>query len=178
MQLKIMSLVVAALVTTARAVLIPQASKLDPKACMGTWYVQHQKPALAFLESGGRNGVELYEWESEKDRFSVAYSFNRKDAADDQLTTVRQRGWVKSETGTEWRVAPLIAGKCPPLVRLPFVIIDCDPESHMVCSGGLKSWMYLMTRDRKPDGALVDALLSKVEAAGFDMSAVELMVHD
>ena len=169
-------LLAATFAASHAAALVPQASPLNAKECMGTWYVQHQKPALAVLESGGRNGIEEYTWDDAEDRFSVTYSFNRKGAADDQLTTVNQRGWVEADT--EWRVAPLIGGRTPPFVRLPFIIIDCDPETHMVCSGGLSSWMYLMTRERQPDAALVDSLLTKVQAAGFDMSKVEPMVHD
>ena len=170
-----MLLNVAALATSCSAALLPQSAKLDPKACMGTWYVQHQKPALKFLESGARNGKEVYTWNDDTDGFSVEYTLNRKDAPDDKITTVRQRGWVKSNA--EWQVAPVIGGFRPPLVRLPFIILDCEPDSHMVCSGGLESWMYLMTREQQPDAALVDSLLSKVRAAGFDMAAVEPMAQ-
>ena len=144
---------------------------------MGTWYVQHQKPALAILESGGRNGVEKYQYDEANNRFSVEYTFNRKGASDDKYTTVRQRGWVKEEGGAEWEVAPRVGGFCPP-VRLPFVILDLDPESHMICTGGLESWMYLMTRERQPSTALLDSLLAKVEANGFDMAKVEAMTQD
>ena len=154
--------------------LTPCGTAVDPKACMGTWYVQHQKPALAILESGGRNGIEEYKWDEAKDRFSVKYTFNRKGASGDKLTTVRQRGWAKA--GTEWEVAPMVGGFCPP-VRLPFVILDVDVESHMVCTGGLNSWMYVMTRERLPSAALLDSLLATVEANGFDMGLVEPMVH-
>jgi lipocalin len=168
----------AAALAASLAALLPQAARLDPKACMGTWYVQYQKPALAFLEKGATNGVEEYCLDQGGDGFSVTYSFNREGAADDEVTTVRQRGWFKSETGTEWQVAPVVGGVCPPFVRLPFIIIDCDPDSHMVCSGGLTSWLYCMSRARKPDKRLAEMLLSKVEEAGFDMSAVEPMIHD
>ena len=142
----------------------------------GTWYVQRQIPALAVLESGGRNGVEQYDWDAAEERFSVLYTFNRRDALDDQLTTVRQRGWVASELGTRWEVAPLVAGLCPPL-RLPFVIIDVEPASYMVCTGGLKSWMYVLTRERKPQSALMEQCLGTVKMAGFDMTKVESVEH-
>ena len=162
---------------------VPQPTPLDatiqPKDCMGTWYVQHQVPALAFLEGGARNGMELYEWNSEADGgdFSVRYTFNRKDAAPDAITTVRQRGWVASDKGTSWKVAPWL-GKFYAPVRLPFIMLDVDPAKYMVCTGGLKSWMYLMTRERQPDAAVLDACLATVEAAGFDMSKVMRMEQD
>ena len=155
--------------------LTPCGTAVDPKACMGTWYVQRQIPALALLERGARNGVETYEWDDAKDRFSVSYAFNRRGK--EGTTTVRQRGWVASESGTTWQVAPLLGGFCPP-VRLPFVLLDVKPASHMVCSGGLESWLYVMTRERQPDEALLDRLLGSVEQAGFDMSKVEPVEHD
>ena len=149
---------------------------IDPKLCMGTWYVQRQKPALGLLENGARNGVEQYDYDGEGDGFSVQYTLNRKGAGD-AVTTVRQRGRFASEKGTRWEVAPLIGRWKPPL-RLPFVILDVDPDRYMVCTGGLKSWMYVMTRERQPDPSLIKACMATVEAAGFDMSKVQVMEHD
>ena len=149
---------------------------IEPRSCMGTWYVQRQIPALALLEGGARNGVERYEWDDATSSFSVCYTFNRRGKADEDVTTVRQRGWVASEQGTQWQVAPLLGGFCPP-VRLPFVILDVDPAAGMVCSGGLDSWMYVLTREKRPDGALVDALLATAAAAGIDMAKVSTVEH-
>lgn len=143
---------------------------------MGKWYVQRQIPALALLEGGARNGVEQYEWDESAGRFDVCYTFNRRGAADEDVTTVRQRGWVASEQGTQWVVAPVLGGFCPP-VRLPFTILDVDPNVGMVCAGGLDSWMYVLTREKRPAGALVEALLATAVAAGFDMVKVSTVEH-
>ena len=76
-----------------------------------------------------------------------------------------------SELGTQWAVAPKI-GKVALPVNLPFVIVDVDPSSHMLCSGGLDSWMYLMTRQTQPSDMLIQTCLAKAAAAGFDMGKV------
>ena len=166
-----------AVAPASAALLQPFGASVDAKTLMGTWYVQYQKPALAILESGGRNGIEKYVWdEANGGRFSVEYSFNRKGAGRDKITTVRQRGWPK-EGGAEWEVAPVVGGFCAP-VRLPFVILDVDAASHMICTGGLDAWMYVMTRERQPSEALLDSLRAKVEANGFDMGLVEVMEQD
>lgn len=149
--------------------------KFAPEECMGTWHVQRQIPAVPFLEAGGRNGIEQYDYEEGADHFSVRYTFNRKGDADDELTTIRQRGWL-SDKWDQWEVAPWL-GKFFLPFRLPFIIIDADPSSHMICTGGLKSWMYVMTRDRQPSSALIDSCMAKVEAAGFDMSKVLVVDH-
>lgn len=163
-------------VACSAAMLSPLDATIEPRACMGTWYVQRQIPALALLEDGARNGVEQYEWDEATGSFSVCYTFNRRGKPDDDVTTVRQRGWVASEQGTLWQVAPVLGGFCPP-VRLPFVIIDVDPAAGMVCAGGLDSWMYVLTREKRPDGALIDPLLATAAAAGLDMAKVSTVQH-
>ena len=80
----------------------PLDKTIDPLSCMGTWYVQRQVPALAILEAGARNGVERYSYDPENERIDVRYTFNRRDAPDDAVTTVRQRGWVKSDRGCSY----------------------------------------------------------------------------
>ena len=160
--------------SASSATVAPQAGTIDAKACMGTWYVQRQKPALAVLESGAANGCETYVWDEAKDCFSVSYTLTRKSGKE---LTIRQRGWVDTPEGTSWKVAPMLGPIVPP-VRLPFIIMDVAPESHMLCTGGLSSWMYLMTREKSPDPALVDELMAKVQAAGFDMDMVEVMAQN
>lgn len=158
------------------AKLVPLQTKIDPLNCMGTWYVQRQIPALSFLEAGASNGMERYEFDVELQRFSVEYTFNRR-GAEDKTTTVRQVGRFVSELGTEWAVAPKIGPFALP-VNLPFVIVDVDPSSHMLCSGGLDSWMYLMTRQRQPSDMLIEKCLAKAAANGFDMGKVLVVQHN
>ena len=159
----------------ASATVVPMPGSIDAKACMGTWYVQRQKPALALLESGAANGCEVYTWDKDaQDCFAVSYTFTGKNGKE---STIRQRGWVNSPEGTSWVVAPMIGSIVPP-VRLPFIIMDVAPSSHMLCTGGLSSWMYLLTREKTPDPVLVDELMVKVEAAGFDMDKVEVMAQN
>ena len=163
------------------AVLAALEKKVDPRSCMGTWFVQQQIPALALLEDGARNGVEEYTWDEENGHFSVRYTFSRSGG--DAKMTVSQRGWIASENplGTRWEVAPVlpIFGRsvCLP-VRLPFIVIDVDPDAYLICSGGLTSWLYILTRERQPAGSLTSACLATVEAAGFDMQRLQAVEHD
>jgi len=156
------------------ASLAPLKAELDPLECMGTWYVQRQIPAVGFLEAGARNGVEQYTWDAAAQRFSVKYEFNRQGASDEQITTIRQLGWPTSENG-RWAVSPLLLKNLGLPVRLPFIILDADPATHLVCTGGRRSWMYILTRERQPNPALLTRCLEQVEAAGFDMSKVLTM---
>ena len=158
--------------------LAPMDAPIDPFQAMGTWYVQRQIPALSFLEAGARNGKEQYTWDETNGRLDVQYTLNRKGKPDDDVTTVRQRGWVGEGEGgsTRWQVSPKLGMFYLPF-RLPFIIIDVVPDSYMVCSGGINSWMYVMTRERHPGDEVIEACLAKVQAAGFDMNKVLVMEH-
>ena len=65
---------------------------------------------------------------------------------------------------------------CPP-IRLPFIILDVEPRSHLVCTGGAGSWMYVMTRERRPAPGMVEALLAKLAATGVDVAKLMPMEH-
>ena len=156
----------------------PASCTIDPQRCMGKWFVQRAIPAVKALEKNAHNGVELYEWDSENERVEVTYTFNAGSFEGPQRT-VKQRGWVQDDpSGTRWAVAPRIAGFGLP-VKLPFIIIDIDDTdySFMTCTGGLNSWLYIMTRDMQPEPTTMQKLEDTVENLGFDMSKVISMPH-
>lgn len=158
----------------------PVAKTIDPKRCMGSWYVQRQIPAVAFLEKGAHNGCEHYEWDEKKQRVSVAYSFN-KGSVDGPLKQVFQRGWVQSVSGTTWSVKPYLALGLYAPFRLPYYIIDIDDSEYSYMTAAApalgKHWLYLMTRQPHPEKATIDAMLSEVSRRGFDMDKVEVVPH-
>jgi lipocalin len=173
-------LIIIILVSAAHAcamTLQPAGCKVDPQRCMGKWFVQRAIPAVKALEKNAHNGVEIYEWDAENERVEVTYTFNARSFEGPQRT-VKQRGWIQDESGSRWAVAPEIAGFGLP-VKLPFIIIAVDDTnySYMTCTGGLNSWLYIMTRDMKPDPATVQKLEEEVENLGFDMSKVISMPH-
>ena len=162
------------------SMLKPFDTKIDPLKCMGTWYVQRAIPAVAALEKGAHNGCEVYEWDADKERIDVTYTFNA-GGFDGALRTVTQYGWIAEDNalGTSWKVRPKVGPVAIP-VKLPFTIIDVDASdySYLSCSGGLNSWMYIMTRERQPDPALIARLERSVAGLGFDMSKVLAIPHE
>jgi lipocalin len=153
---------------------LPQT--IDPKKAMGTWYVQRQIPALDALEKGATNGKEVYTWDGDG-KFSISYTFN-KGGFDGALTTVNQKGSVASEEGTTWKVSPQLGPFLVPF-KLPFLLIDFDPSfSYMTCTGGLDSWMYILTRQKNPSAGMLQKLEKKVEEYGFDMNKVLPVPHE
>ena len=151
--------------------------KIDVQRCMGKWFVQRAIPAVAPLEKDAHNGCEHYTWDSANSRIDVTYKFNA-GSFDGPMRQVKQRCWVQTDQGTTWAVSPQIGGFGLP-IKLPFLITDIDDVdySYLVCSGGAGSWMYVLTRDKQPDDALMSRLEKTVQAAGFDMSAVLTMPH-
>ncbi|CAK0795848.1 unnamed protein product, partial [Prorocentrum cordatum] len=125
----------------------PLERKIDPLRCMGNWYVQVSIPTP--FDRGAANGLEQYEWDEERQRVMVKYTFN-SGSFEGKTREVAQVGRVhpESEHGTTWQVAPWLG-----LFYLPFwldyIVIDIDDRdySYMVCSspstGGLAPWMYI-----------------------------------
>lgn len=167
-------LLFAATAPQVHAALQPLDIKIDTQRVMGSWFVQRAIPAVSLLEKAAHNGREDYSWDGEK--IDVTYTFNA-GAFDGKMRTVRQRGSVANEQGTQWTVSPVVGGFAP--LKLPFLIIDIDAEdySYLTCSGGPGSWMYILTREQKADPALMERLLARVEECGFDMSKVLVMPH-
>ena len=166
-----MSLLILCFCAAASAALLPAAAcKIDIERAMGTWYVQRAIPAIGALEKSAHNGVEEYVWDAENECIDVTYTFNA-GSLEGPTRTVRQRGWMQDDLGTTWKISPLIGGIRLP-VKLPFIIIDIDDKdySYLTCSGGLDSWLYIMTREPKPTDETLAALEKAVEAIGFDAS--------
>jgi len=151
---------------------------IDPQRCMGTWYVQRAIPAVKFLEKDARNGKEEYSWDKQKNRIDVKYTFNA-GSLNGPLRTVRQVGWVTNKKGTKWAVSPRIGGIRFPF-KLPYLIIDIDTKNYtyLTATGGLNSWMYTMTREKKPSAKLLQELEARVADYGFDMTRVLPMEHN
>ena len=155
----------------------PVQRKIDPQRCMGKWFVQRAIPAVAALEKTAHNGCEVYKWDPELKRVEVTYTFNA-GSFDGPQRTVRQKGRIENAEGTQWAVSPQIAGFGLP-VQLPFLIVDVDDVeySYLTCTGGLNSWLYIMTRDMQPDATMMENLEKTVENMGFDMGNVISMPH-
>ena len=173
-------LIIVVLLSPARTCALslqPADCTVNPQRCMGKWYVQRAIPAVNVLEKNAHNGVEFYEWDSENEFIDVTYTFNA-GSSEGPERRVKQRGWVQTTAGTRWAVAPRIAGFGIP-VKLPFIIIDIDDKdySYMTCTGGLNSWLYIMTRDMQPEPTIMQKLEETVENLGFDMSKVISMPH-
>mmetsp|Transcript_12913 Transcript_12913/g.27899 ORF Transcript_12913/g.27899 Transcript_12913/m.27899 type:complete len:163 (-) Transcript_12913:937-1425(-) len=150
----------------------PLDVKIDPIRCMGDWYVQRQIPAVSAFEKDVHNGKESYTWDELKEKVTVKYTFNR-GSHDAPVTTVYQKGWVKSNAGTEWRVAPWLGFFYLPF-SLPYYIIDIDTNdySYMTAAGpSIKgNWLYVMTREKVVEESKIQKMLEVVEKNGFDLS--------
>mmetsp|Transcript_114744 Transcript_114744/g.307650 ORF Transcript_114744/g.307650 Transcript_114744/m.307650 type:complete len:174 (+) Transcript_114744:1274-1795(+) len=157
----------------------PLERKIDPLRCMGNWYVQVSIPTP--FDRGAANGLEQYEWDEERQRVMVKYTFN-SGSFEGKTREVAQVGRVhpESEHGTTWQVAPWLG-----LFYLPFwldyIVIDIDDRdySYMVCSspstGGLAPWMYIMTRQKVVEDDYLKPMQATAVKAGWDAAKMERM---
>lgn len=152
-------------------------SKIDPKRCMGTWYVQYAIPAAAFIEKGAHNGTEQYTFDDKQGSVSVTYTFN-EGSFDGPINRSMQRGRVspKSTNGTIWNVKPII-GPCIFPVWLDYLIIDLDTAaySYMTASAPGGWWLYVMTREQEVTDATLEPRLEVLRKFGFDCNLLTRM---
>jgi apolipoprotein D and lipocalin family protein len=153
----------------------PCNKTLEFSKCLGEWFVQRSVPTA--LDRNAFNGLELYT-DDGKGGMNVKYTYNTK-GFDGPQTTVYQKGGFKNKEGTVWGVRPKIGCFYLPFT-LGYVVLDmADDYSWMIASSpsttGAMSWLYIMTRTRVVDDAYLKPLLSKAEAAGWDMSKVEVV---
>ena len=155
----------------------PLDVKIDPVKCMGEWYVQYGIPAAPFLENGGHNGLEFYEWNEQKQRVSVTYTFNEKSFAG-KVSKSGQIGRVApgDTNGTHWQTKPVIGCFTFP-VWLTYYIVDIDPENYdwLTASAPGAWWLYIMTRKKVLTDAELQPRLDVVEKLGVDMSKLQRM---
>lgn len=57
--------------SSAMVAVRPLDRKIDPLACMGSWYVQAAIPTA--FDKGAHNGVEEYTWDAASSRVKVKY---------------------------------------------------------------------------------------------------------
>ena len=77
---------------------------LDKDRFMKKWYVIAGR--FTFMEKGAHNAVEVYSWNSEKDRIDIDFYFN-KDSFDGKIKKIPQKAWIiNKETNAHWKVSP------------------------------------------------------------------------
>lgn len=157
----------------------PLEKQIDPKKCMGKWYVQYGIFAAPFLENGAHNGLENYEWDEAKQQVKVTYTFNEK-SFDGKVNKSGQKGRVApgSKFGTHWNTKPVIGCFTFP-VWLDYYIVDVpDDYSYLTACAPGAWWCYIMTREKVVDDATLEPRIALLEKMGVDRKKLVRVPQD
>lgn len=144
------------------------------KEFMGRWFVVANIPT--FFDKGTINNVEEYSCDEEGKNVTVNFLYSSQDSA--TKGCIRQRAVVNDPIqGTEWKLTPEFGIPLP--VSLPYLIVDCA-EDYSSCIIGMpkRQHVWIMTRDPNPDERVVEELIRKAQAFGYDVTKVQRVKQD
>jgi len=143
---------------------------VDIERFMGDWYVIANIPT--FIEKGAVNAVESYELDS-KGRINTTFTF-RKGSSTGPEKKYNPTGFIhNTNTNAEWRMQFLWPFKAP------FLIIDLDDDySYTVIGIPSRKYVWIMARDHVLDQKIYNAIISKLEKVGYDITQIQKIEHN
>jgi apolipoprotein D and lipocalin family protein len=141
-------------------------SYVDIPKFMGTWYVIANIPT--FVEKGATNAIEAYTWNEKENRIDVDFHY-RKNSPNGELKSYPQKAWIHdTKSNAEWRVQPWWP------LKFAYLIIDLAPDySYTIIGVPSRNYVWIMAREKKLPDALLESLIKKLEAMGYDISKIQ-----
>ncbi len=107
---------------------------VDLNRFMKKWYVIAGR--FTFLEKGAHNAIEKYEYNTQKKRIDISFSFN-KDGFEGPLKDIPQKGWIENtQTNAYWTVSPFWP------LKFDYLVIALE-ENYSWTAIGVPSGKYL-----------------------------------
>merc|ERR1712113_695853 len=90
-----------------------------------------------------------------------------------KTSCIRQRATVQNVgLGTEWRISPQFGVYLP--VSIPYLVVDCvEDYSSTIIGVPDRSYVWIMTRVPDPEAAVVEALTTKAQLLGFNVTKLQ-----
>ena len=138
---------------------------VDLEKFMGKWYVIAFTPT--FVDEGAENCIETYRL-SEDGNIEIEYTFS----IDGEFESHLQTGIVQPEpSNAKWRL------KYNWLLSFDYyLIVEIDPEyEYTVIGVPDRSFVWVMSREKKMDEKLLVEILTRLKERGYDMEKIERM---
>jgi apolipoprotein D and lipocalin family protein len=135
---------------------------VDLDRFMGEWYVIASIPT--FIETDAYNAIEAYRLDDDG-TIDTVFTF-LQGSFDGKPKRYNPRGFIRnSQTNAEWGMQFIWPFKSD------YRIIDLDPEYRTTVIGRNKrDYVWIMAREPSIQLAEYDLLVSRVKAAGYDVS--------
>lgn len=137
---------------------------------MGTWYVQAGR--FTPFEKEVFNSVERYTWNPDKEQIEIDFTYN-KGSLDGKLVSMPQTGRIfNRETNSHWKVSPIW------FLQFDFLIIaHAKDDSWTVIGVPDQSYLWIMTRERHPEEALVQSIIQEIKALHYNTEDIVTVLH-
>ncbi|UTW46156.1 lipocalin family protein [bacterium SCSIO 12696] len=144
---------------------LPQASYVDLERFMGSWYVVGYTPT--FMDKNAHNGVEHY-YLDDSGKILTTYQF-RKGGFDGKLKTLKPTGFVyDKDTNAEWRMQFFWP------IKADYVVMYLSEDyQQTIIAHPNRRYAWIMQRTPDMDDSTYQAMLSKLENAGYDKAIIQ-----
>lgn len=143
-------------------VTVPVVEKVDLQRFMGPWYVIGVIPT--FIEKDIYNAIESYELATDG-TIKTTFTFN-KGSFDGPAKRLEPRGFViEGSNNAVWGMQFVWP------IKAEFVISHIDADyTETIIARSARDYVWIMARTPTIEKTRYDALVSKVEAMGYDIS--------
>jgi apolipoprotein D and lipocalin family protein len=149
---------------------LPTAGVVDLPRFMGAWYVVGHTPIV--VDKDAYNALEHYAL-SEDDRILTTYQF-RDGSFDGRVKTYTPTGFVHDpDTRAEWRMQFVW-----PFKSAYTVLYLSDNYQHTIIAHPNRKYAWIMSRDPALEEQEYEAMLVRLEQAGFDRTRMRRVPHD
>ena len=143
---------------------------VDLERFMGTWYVVGYTPIL--VDGNAHNAVEHY-YQAEDGKIRTTYQF-RKGGFDGPLKTYTPVGTIHDEkSNAEWRMQFVWPFKARYIIHY----LSDDYDRTLIAHPNRK-YAWIMQREARISDADYEAMLQRLEKAGFDRERIQRVPHD
>jgi len=147
--------------------------QIDIKGFMGAWYVAANIPTP--FDAGTINNIEDYAYDEATGVIQVDFTYC--DPERTKQSVMQQRATVVNDFCTQWSLSPKIGIYLP--LNITYLIAYCN-EDYTASIVGVpdRSYIWLMTRTPHPEKAVLDDLISRAQAMGYDPAAFNWVRQD
>jgi apolipoprotein D and lipocalin family protein len=142
---------------------------VDINRYMGVWHVI---AAIPTPFDGTYNPVEHYSWNEKEHRIDVDYHYN-SGAPNGPLKHIRQKAFVESSSGSEWKVQIIWPFKAS------YLILDLTEDYAEVIVGvPSRKYAWIMSREKTMPQPRLEECKRKLSLLGYDLAKLKPAINN
>jgi len=161
------------LITGCSSIVYPVSKlpQVDLQKFMGKWYVVAGR--FTFLEKNVHNALEVYNWNEEKKRIDISFTYHQGDFRG-PIKSIPQKGWVVDQlTKSHWKVSPFWP------LKLDYFILDLDENYRWTAIGvPNQKYLWIMTRSNIVNLDEIQMIINRLINKGYKVDKIVYVPHE